>query len=287
MAITDRVLSRLAALTRGGAPGPDEKRRKALLKLCRVLGVRFKDLRLLNQALMHRSYSYEADLSRHESNERMEFLGDSVLGLLVNEHLYARYTKREEGRLTKIKSMLVSEPVLSKKADELMLGDYILLSDNERQSGGGSRVSIIADAFEAVIGAVYLDSGLTAARKFVERHLLSEIDELLEVDEFKNYKSMIQEHAQRKLGARPRYRVVSAKGPEHERTFFVELKLGGRTVGRGEGKNKKEAEQAAARSALGKLGQASQKDGGGGTPRAAAKQQHGRAPRRGRRRSSR
>lgn len=281
MAITDRVLSRLAALTRG-IPGPDDARRKALGKLCRALGVRFKDLRLLNQALMHRSYSYEADLDRHESNERMEFLGDAVLGLLVNEHLYARYTKREEGRLTKIKSMLVSEPVLSKKADELMLGDYILLSDNERQSGGGSRVSIIADAFEAVIGAVYLDSGLGTARKFVERHLLSEIDELLEVDEYKNYKSMIQEHAQRKLGARPRYRVVSAKGPEHQRTFFVELKLGGRTVGRGEGKNKKEAEQAAARSALGKLGQVAHEDGAGAAPRAAGKRRV-RAPRRRRR----
>ncbi len=285
MAITDRVLSRLAALTRG-TPGPDEKRRKALLKLCRVLHVRFHDLRLLNQALMHRSYSYEADLDRHESNERMEFLGDSVLGLLVNEHLYARYSKREEGRLTKIKSMLVSEPVLSSKADELSLGDYILLSENERQSGGGSRVSIIADAFEAVIGAVYLDSGLSTARKFVERHLLSEIDELLEVDEYKNYKSMIQEHAQRKLGARPRYRVVSAKGPEHQRVFFVELKLGGRTVGRGEGKNKKEAEQAAARSALGKLGQVAREDGAGETPRAPAKSRS-RAPRRRRRGSSR
>jgi ribonuclease-3 len=285
MAITDRVLSRLAALTRG-VPGPDEQRRKALLKLCRVLHVRFHDLRLLNQALMHRSYSYEADLSRHESNERMEFLGDSVLGLLVNEHLYARYTKREEGRLTKIKSMLVSEPVLSSKADELMLGDYILLSDNERQSGGGSRVSIIADAFEAVIGAIYLDSGLGTARKFVERHLLSEIDELLEVDEYKNYKSMIQEHAQRKLGARPRYRVVSAKGPEHQRVFFVELKLDGRTVGRGEGKNKKEAEQAAARNALGKLGHVAQEDGAAPAPRPASKRR-GRAPRRRRKGSSR
>jgi ribonuclease-3 len=285
MAITDRVLRRLAALTRG-TPGPDEKRRKALGKLCRVLGVRFRDIRLLNQALMHRSYSYEADLDRHESNERMEFLGDSVLGLLVNEHLYARYTKREEGRLTKIKSLLVSEPVLSKKADELALGDYILLSDNERQSGGGSRVSIIADAFEAVIGAVYLDSGLATARKFVERHLLSEIDELLEVDEYKNYKSMIQEHAQRKLGARPRYRVVSAKGPEHERVFFVELRLGGRTVGRGEGKNKKEAEQAAARSALAKLGRATHDEGAGGKPHADAKPRV-RATRRRRRGSSR
>jgi ribonuclease-3 len=263
MAITDRVLKSLAALTRRD-PGPDGKRRKELGRLCRALGVRLHDLGLLNQALMHRSYSYEADLDRHESNERMEFLGDSVLGLVVNEHLYATYTKHEEGRLTKIKSLLVSEAVLSMKAEELSLGRYILLSENERQSGGGSRASILADAFEAVIGAIYLDSGLSAARRFIERHILSGMDELLEVDEYKNYKSMIQEHAQRKLGARPRYRVVSAKGPEHQRVFFVELKLGGRAVGRGEGKNKKEAEQAAARNALGKLGLIDEGGSGGG-----------------------
>jgi len=271
MAITDRFLSHLAALTRG-APGPDRERRKELTRLSKVLGVRFRDTRLLNQALMHRSYVHEADLGRHESNERMEFLGDAVLGLVVNEHLYERYTKREEGRLTKIKSMLVSEAVLSRTADELMLGDFVLLSENERQSGGGSRISIIADAFEAVIGAIYLDSGLAAARRFIERHLLSEIDSLLQVDEYKNYKSMVQEYAQRALGARPRYRVVSAKGPEHERTFFVELKLGGRTAGRGEGKNKKEAEQAAARNALGKLGLIAQGgDGGGRRPRSSSR----------------
>jgi len=277
MAITDRFLSHLASLTKG-APGPDRERRKELGRLSKELGVRFRDIRLLNQALMHRSYVHEAELGRHESNERMEFLGDAVLGLLVNEHLYERFSKREEGRLTKIKSMLVSEAVLSSTADELMLGDYIMLSDNERQSGGGSRVSIIADAFEAVIGAIYLDSGLVTARKFVERHLLSEIDRLLQVDEYKNYKSMVQEYAQRELGSRPRYRVVSAKGPEHERTFFVELKLGGHTVGRGEGKNKKEAEQAAAKSALAQLGRAKQESRG--TRRGArGGQQRARGPR--------
>ncbi|MBM3307672.1 MAG: ribonuclease III [Candidatus Eisenbacteria bacterium] len=278
MAITDRVLRGLAALTRRG-PSPDEKRRKALRKLCGALGVRFRDIRLLNQALMHRSYSYEADLDRHESNERMEFLGDAVLGLVVNEHLYATYAEREEGRLTKIKSLLVSEAVLSRTADELSLGDFVLLSDNERQSGGGGRASIIADALEAVIAAIYLDSGLPAARRFIQRHLLAGMDDLLEVDEYKNYKSMIQEHAQRKMGARPRYRVVSVKGPEHQRVFFVELKLGGRAVGRGEGKNKKEAEQAAARSALGKLGLLNRGGEARRQPRSASRRSRGRGRR--------
>ena len=212
---------------------------------------------------MHRSYVHDIDLDRGESNERMEFLGDAVLGLVVNEHLYARFERRQEGRLTKIKSLVVSEPILSRRAEELNLGEYILLSENERLSGGASRASILSDAFEAVIGAIYLDSGLDAARGFVENHLLSGIDEFLATDEYKNYKSMVQEHAQKKLGSRPRYRVVSAKGPEHARTFFVELRLGGRSLGRGEGKNKKEAEQLAARNALAKLGLLKDKKSGG------------------------
>jgi ribonuclease-3 len=260
MATLHRLLGPLARLRR--ASGLDPARQKALGTLSQKLGVRFRDLGLLNQALMHRSYVHDAELDRGESNERMEFLGDSVLGLLVNEHLYYKYARRQEGRLTKIKSLVVSEAILSRKAEQLSLGKYILLSENERSSGGASRSSIIADAFEAIIGAVFLDSGLDQARRFVEDHLLHEIDELVKVDEYQNYKSMVQEYAQRKFGSRPRYRVVSAKGPEHDRVFFVELRLGGPALGRGEGKNKKEAEQLAARSALAKLGLLDNGDGG-------------------------
>jgi len=252
MAVLDRIVSRLRS--RVSAQGLSTERRRDLNVLCKRLGISIGDLSLLNQALMHRSYVHDADMSRGESNERMEFLGDAVLGLIVNEHLFSRYEKRQEGRLTKIKSLIVSEAVLSRVAEEIGLGHFVLLSENERSSGGGERASILADALEAVICAVYLDSGLGAARRFIRRHLLSSIDELLEVEEYKNYKSIVQEYAQREFGARPRYRVVSAKGPEHERTFFVELKLSGRALGRGEGKNKKEAEQMAARNALGKLG---------------------------------
>jgi ribonuclease-3 len=234
--------------------GISPDRVKKLKHLTRSLGVRIKDLGLLNQALMHRSYVYDADLDRNASNERMEFLGDAVLGLVVNEYLYSRFGERQEGRLTKIKSLVVSESVLSKRADEIDLGEYILLSENERTSGGAKRASITSDAFEAVIGAIYLDSGLAAARRFISDHLLRDIDDLLEDDDFRNYKSLVQEHAQKEFGSRPRYRVVSAKGPEHSRTFFVELKLSGRAMGRGEGKSKKEAEQMAARNALKRLG---------------------------------
>ncbi len=260
MAMVKRFLSRFGAHRRSESGLPADRLR-ALDELCRHLGVSFSDLKLLNQALMHRSYVHDVDMERGESNERMEFLGDAVLGLLVNEHLYARFARRQEGRLTKIKSLVVSETVLSKRAEELGLGTYILLSDNERSSGGGNRASILADAFEAVIGALYLDGGLPEARKFVEKHLLDGMDDILAIDEYRNYKSIMQEHAQRKLGSRPRYRVVSAKGPEHERTFYVEVRLGGRALGRGEGKNKKEAEQMAARHALGKLGLIKKKSG--------------------------
>ena len=231
----------------------EKQRVQELLALCRSLEVRISNLDLLNQALMHRSYVYEMEMGRAQSNERMEFLGDAILGLVVNEHLFATYANRQEGRLTKIKSLLVSETVLSRRAEELTLGRYILLSENERLSGGATRPSILADAFEAVIAAIYLDSGLDAARRFVEKHILAGMNELLEVDEYRNYKSMIQEHAQKSMGARPRYRVVSSTGPEHKRTFYVELRLGGRSLGRGEGLNKKVAEQMAARSALIKL----------------------------------
>ncbi len=248
-----RLLNRIPTF-RGRASGLTKERRLALSELCSVLDVSFRDLNLLNQALMHRSYVHDVDMERGESNERMEFLGDAVLGLLVNEHLYARFTKRQEGRLTKIKSLVVSETVLASRAEELSLGTYVCLSDNERSSGGAGRPSILSDTFEAVLGALYLDRGLPAARKFVENHLLDGMDKILAIDDYKNYKSIMQEHAQRKLGSRPRYRVVSAKGPEHERTFYVEVRLGGRALGRGEGRNKKEAEQMAARHALAKLG---------------------------------
>ena len=253
MAMVKRLLNRISTF-RGRAVGLTKERRLALSELCSVLDVSFRDLNLLNQALMHRSYVHDVDMERGESNERMEFLGDAVLGLLVNEHLYARFTKRQEGKLTKIKSLVVSETVLARRAEELSLGTYVCLSDNERSSGGAGRPSILADAFEAVLGALYLDGGLPAARRFVESHLLDGMDKILAIDDYRNYKSIMQEHAQRKLGSRPRYRVVSAKGPEHERTFYVEVRLGGRALGRGEGRNKKEAEQMAARPALAKLG---------------------------------
>jgi ribonuclease-3 len=189
------------------------------------------------------------------SNERMEFLGDSVLGLVVNEYLYARYPERDEGDLTKIKSLVVSRQVLGKKAQDIGLGKYLLLSAGEVDSGGRKRVSIIADAMEAVIGAIYLDRGLEPARDFIRREILVGLHEITGAEEHTNYKSLLQELVQGSRKVHPVYRISAEKGPDHDKQFVVDVSISGRIYGRGAGRSKKEAEQLAARTALESLAQ--------------------------------
>jgi ribonuclease-3 len=218
------------------------------------LGVRFRDVTLLNQALLHRSYLNGRSATRTDSNERMEFLGDSVLGLVVNEHLYRKYPEENEGNLTKIKSLIVSRQILAQKAEETGLGRYLLLSSSESEAGGRTRASIIADALEAVIGAIYLDQGLPAAQGFVQGIILDEVRELTQNEDNLNYKSLLQEKVQGERKLHPVYRIRKEMGPDHEKTFHVDVSVGGQVVGHGEGHTKKEAEQAAARSALERAG---------------------------------
>jgi ribonuclease-3 len=225
-------------------------RRDLLLEFQRQIGVRFKDPELLNQSLMHRSYVHGKAADRGLSNERMEFLGDSVLGLVVNEYLYNRYPDRDEGDLTKIKSLVVSRQVLAKKAEEIGLGKYLLLSAGEVESGGRKRSSIIADAMEAVIGAIYLDRGIEPAREFIRREILVGLHEITGAEEHTNYKSLLQELVQGSRKVHPVYRIQSEKGPDHDKQFIVDVSISGRTYGRGTGKSKKEAEQSAAKAAL-------------------------------------
>src|SRR2546428_3553343 len=180
----------------------------------------------------------------------MEFLGDSVVGLVVNEFLYRMFTSLREGELTKMKSLLVSRVILSRTAKLMGLGDYILLSDAETGSGGRDRASILADTLEGVIGAVYLDGGLEPARRLTERLLLREVHEILSDANLANYKSMLQEYVQGEFKSHPQYRISSENGPDHQKLFAVEVVVNGRTLGRGHGSNKKEAEQEAARDAL-------------------------------------
>jgi len=218
------------------------------------IGYRFVKPLLVCGALTHRSYFNVAGGALPESNERLEFLGDSVLELVVNDFLYHRYPEHQEGDLTKMKSLLVSRSVLSLVAAELGLGAYLLLSDAERVSGGEERASILADGFEAVIGAVYLDGGLRAASRFIERFLLGRSEDILDSSDHINYKSILQENVQERHKTYPRYHTTSEDGPDHSKEFTVEVRVRGKVLGVGKGTNKKAAEQAAAQEALAGLG---------------------------------
>jgi ribonuclease-3 len=245
-----RGLSVMGQLFVGTRRGPSGERVRQLKKLERMIGVRFNDLGLLEQALTHRSYSHVTSQTRNQSNERMEFLGDSVLGLAVSQFLYLRFPERSEGALSKMKSLLVSRKVLSSVARDAGLGEFLLLSGEESEMGGRDRSSILADSFEGVIGAIYLDQGFRAANKFVQRSLLGSIQEILKDEEHTNFKSLLQEYVQSRRLSHPVYRVRREEGPEHEKEFAVEVVVRGEVWGIGRGKNKKDAEQNAAREAL-------------------------------------
>jgi len=224
-----------------------------LAEFCRQYGLPFKDLTLLKLALTHRSYLSVTGQGPRESNERLEFLGDSVLGLVTSEFLYRRHPDEHEGQLTKTKSLLVSKAILSRRALRIGLGRFVLMSHSEVESGGRQRLSILADAFESVIGAVYLDQGFEPAREFIHKHLLAESDAITSDKRHTNYKSHLQEYVQNSFRTHPVYRIRSEYGPDHSKHFMVEVMVGKRTLGEGRGHNKKEAEQAAARDALEKV----------------------------------
>lgn len=245
-----RGLSVIGKLFVGTRKGPSGDRVRQLKKLERKIGIKFTDLGLLEQALTHRSYSHVTSQTRNQSNERMEFLGDSVLGLSVSQFLYLQFPDRSEGALSKMKSLLVSRKVLSAVARDSGLGEFLLLSGEESEMGGRDRTSILADSFEGVIGAIYLDQGFRAANKFIQRFLLGSIHEILKDEEHTNFKSLLQEYVQSKRLSHPVYRVRREEGPEHEKEFAIEVVVRSEVWGVGRGKSKKDAEQNAARAAL-------------------------------------
>jgi ribonuclease-3 len=222
-------------------------------KLERKLGYRFDGEHHLRQALTHRSHVHVTGMDRLQSNERLEFLGDAVLGLIVNEFLYEEFEGKEEGDLTKIKSLLVCGATLARVGDRLGLGEHLFLSRSEAGTGGRKRESILADATEAVIGAVYMDGGLEKAREFISRVILINVEATLEEGSHRNYKSLLQETLQARYKVPPRYRVTYTTGPDHARRFTVKVTLKGTVLGVGSGTSKKQAEQRAAESALGRL----------------------------------
>jgi ribonuclease-3 len=223
-----------------------------LAKLQERLDIRFTDIVRLERALTHRSAATETPL---ESNERMEFLGDSVVGLVVCETLYERYPAYSEGDLAKSKAYVVSEAALADAALAMGLEEFLVLSESEAATGGRRRRSILADAFEALIAAVYLDCGIEVARRVVLRGLEDALRTAATEQHRRDYKSALQERTQAQNRQIPAYHILCVTGQEHDKTFTAEALLDGVVIGQGMGKSKKEAEQAAARDALTKLPQ--------------------------------
>ena len=224
-------------------------------ELEKKLGYRFRNETLLSEALRHSSYANEHRGALAVSNERLEFLGDSVLGFVTAEFLFARHPDSPEGELTRIRAALVCEQSLHEVAQSLELGKYLKLGNGEEGCGGRTRPSILADATEAVIAAVYLDGGLSAASELIHRVLLDKEREEVVEERRRDYKTVLQELVQREPNRRLVYSLVGESGPDHDKTFLFEVQLDGAVIGRGEGHSKKEAEQMAARAALERLGE--------------------------------
>jgi ribonuclease-3 len=218
-----------------------------------ALGLTFRNPEILQLALVHSSLLNEPDLALEqnvvESNERLEFLGDAALGLVVAEYLYERFPELPEGHLTVHRATLVRRETLARWAGELALGDLLLVGRGEVQEGGISE-RILAAAFEAVLGALYLDQGLEAVRSFLREYLDRDVERVLATSDLTNYKGLLQERIQRDDTVLPAYVVVSQEGPDHERNFVIEARHQGQVIGRGEGRSKRMAEQMAARDAL-------------------------------------
>ncbi|MDR0316359.1 MAG: ribonuclease III [Treponema sp.] len=228
-------------------PALDPGRKKQLAAFQKAAGIRFRSLELLNLSFMHRSLSNESGIRLN--NERLEFLGDSILGAACATLLYEKYAEKSEGELAKIKSVVVSEDVLSGVARVLQIDTILLLGRGEELSGGRTKKAILADALEALIGALYLDSGYKAAFDFVKRYFIPEIEHITETDSHRDYKSLLQELCQHFFRSYPEYRMVKRSGPEHERIFWIEVSVDSKVYGPGTGRNKKSAEQEAARMA--------------------------------------
>ncbi len=222
-------------------------------ELQKTIGITFQDEQLLKQAFVHRSHLNESKDTR-VSNERLEFLGDAVLSFLTSQHLYKTYPQYPEGVLTNIRSSLVKTKSLSEIAKELGLGELLFLSHGEEASGGRVNESLLADVFEALLGALYLDQGIAQAQRFLETHLFPRAAEIVEKKTYIDYKSLLQEIIQQETRVSPTYQVTKSEGPDHAKTFWVEATVPGSVLGSGKGRSKQEAEQAAAQHALEKIG---------------------------------
>ena len=221
-----------------------------LSELEKRLGVTFSNRDYLRTALVHRSYLNENPGFDLPSNERMEFLGDAVLELIVSEHLYHTYPDSPEGELTNFRSSLVNTVSLAEVSGRLGAGEFLFLSRGEEGSGGRQNQYILANTFEALLGAIYLDQGFEAANNFVHTHLMGKLAEIIEKQLYKDAKSTLQELSQEEISITPVYKVLSEEGPDHSKTFTVGVYAGSKQLARGTGKSKQLAEQQAASNAL-------------------------------------
>lgn len=230
------------------------QREEQLKEFCQLLGVEMCNLELLDMALTHSSYAHEVKRKpKPEHNERIEFLGDSVLSIIVSTYMFNNFPKLAEGKLTKLRAHIVCEGSLYEYAKKIHLGDYLLLGRGEDLSGGRERPSILADAFEAVLGAIYLDCGMETARKYILGLMTEEIDDICANGTCGDYKTQLQEYLQKDGDVDLLYKVIATSGPEHNKTFKTEVLLDGEALGTGTGRSKKDAEQQAAKDAMEKL----------------------------------
>lgn len=225
-----------------------------LSSLEKKIGYKFKNIKLLRNSLVHRSFGNENKKYKKINNERLELLGDAVLDLIVAEYLYKNHSNYSEGDLAKIKSMAVSEPVLAKVSRKLNMGEYLYLSRGELLTGGREKNSILGDLFEAVLGAIYLDSNFETARKIALHHLKEYIDHVEEDEEIMDFKTILQEYSQKVYKQVPTYEVINETGPDHKKLFEIVVKIGEDIEEKGIGKSKKMAEHGAAQALCKKLG---------------------------------
>jgi ribonuclease-3 len=229
----------------------NEDWKKTLEPLEKAIGYSFRSKELLRQALTHKSFRYEQSLPLGTDNENLEFLGDAILGFIVSKLLHQLLPTVEVGTLAKMKSYLVSSKTLSLLAKKLKLGDYFFLSKGEEKTKGRKKKSLLENSFEALIAAIYLDGGLAAADKFIESQFNNLIEDvILEREEFRDFKSMLQEHLRALKLTDPHYRIIKQIGPDHKKRYLVELLINDQPIAQAEGKSKKEAEELTAKRGL-------------------------------------
>ncbi|SMB93633.1 RNAse III [Desulfonispora thiosulfatigenes DSM 11270] len=228
------------------------ERKKQLDKLIGKIDLNLNKYYLLNIALTHPSYVFENGQKRDEHNQRLEFLGDAVVGLIVGEYLYKEYPNKTEGELTKIRAAVVCEASLARAANRLGLGPYLLMGKGEKLAGGSKRNSNLADAYESVVGALYLELGLDKIKDFTLKYIMPDIEKVISGD-YGDYKTQLQEHLQKQQSVMIEYKIISEEGPDHDKEFKSGVFINEKLYATGKGKTKKEAEQKAAEASLRKM----------------------------------